>query len=104
MVILTDRARAALKSVLSRGLDKAVIGLRLDVAEGGGWPSFPTRPRTATRSLSMRETCSCSSVTTSLSRSRERPSISRTRRRGRGWLTGFRPERVSRSWKEMEGP
>jgi Fe-S cluster assembly iron-binding protein IscA len=41
MVNLTDRARVALKSVLSRSLDEAGVGLRLDVSEEGGLALFP---------------------------------------------------------------
>jgi Fe-S cluster assembly iron-binding protein IscA len=45
MVTLTDRAKVALKSALSDSIDEAGIGLRLDVADEGGFALYPDTPR-----------------------------------------------------------
>jgi Fe-S cluster assembly iron-binding protein IscA len=45
MVILTDRAKIALKSALSRTVDEAGVGLRIDVSEEGGLALYPDKAK-----------------------------------------------------------
>src|SRR5262249_61966215 len=45
MVTVTDRARVALKGALSRNIEEAGIGLRLDVSDDGGLALYPDRAK-----------------------------------------------------------
>jgi Fe-S cluster assembly iron-binding protein IscA len=45
MVTVTDRARVALKGALSRSIDVAGVGLRLDVSDEGGLALYPDKPK-----------------------------------------------------------
>lgn len=45
MVNVTDRAKVALKSALSRNVDEPGTGLRLDASEQGWFAVFPDREK-----------------------------------------------------------
>jgi Fe-S cluster assembly iron-binding protein IscA len=45
MVMLTDRAKVALKSALVRSIDEEGVGLRLDVSEEGGLALYPDQAK-----------------------------------------------------------
>jgi Fe-S cluster assembly iron-binding protein IscA len=45
MVMVTDRARVALRGALSRSIDDAEVGLRLDVSDDGGLALYPDRAK-----------------------------------------------------------
>jgi Fe-S cluster assembly iron-binding protein IscA len=45
MVTVTDRARIVLKGALSRSIDEAGVGLRLDVSDEGGLALYPDKAK-----------------------------------------------------------
>ncbi len=45
MVNVTDRAKVALKSALSRSVEEAGIGLRVEISEEGACALFPDREK-----------------------------------------------------------